>query len=570
MGTQRGRRAARALFRRAGRRICLGLALAVLGSLLGAVSFATGLSISEFPTPTEVSRPAGIASGTDGNVWFTESWPKARQIGRITPKGQITEFQIPFGGNLSSIAAGADGNMWFTDGLSEIGQITPSGKVNGFEIPTEGDRQTDGIALGSDGNLWFREVYPSAIGRITPKGQLTEFPLPESAGVPLRLAAGADGNVWFTLIQPDAIGRITPKGQITVFPLLNLESEPFGITAGLGKEMWFTERAAQKIGRIDVFGNVTEFALANKGSPEEIIVGPDGKLWFTLAGSGKLGSMTLSGEITEYGIPTENSVPSDIVTGPDGRIWFTEWLGNKIGRFAVSTPLAVSKAGTGSGTVTSFPSGIDCGETCESEFDGDSTIVLTATPDKGSKFTGWKGCNEGGVSGTSCKVTLNEAKTVTAHFDLAAPSVTLAVDKIGTGSGTVLSEPSGIKCGEVCEAEFEEGTVVQLIPVTSPGSRFGGWSGGGCSGTGVCKITLSESPQVTATFEPIPQVTLTVAKEGTGSGRVFSSPERIDCGEACEAQFGEEETILLIAEAAKGSKFIGWKGCNEDGVSGTY
>lgn len=61
------------------------------------------------------------------------------------------------------------------------------------------------------------------------------------------------------------------------------------------------------------------------------------------------------------------------------------------------TLLTLSKSGSGSGTVTSEPAGIECGGSCEASFYrgpldyGQIPVVLTATPDPGSVFVGWSG-----------------------------------------------------------------------------------------------------------------------------------------------------------------------------------
>jgi len=75
--------------------------------------------------------------------------------------------------------------------------------------------------------------------------------------------------------------------------------------------------------------------------------------------------------------------------------------------------LSVSLAGNGGGSVTSSPTGINCGSACSSSFITGTTVALTATPNATSNFTGWSGA----CSGTgACNVTLNAAASVTATF----------------------------------------------------------------------------------------------------------------------------------------------------------
>ena len=158
--------------------------------------------------------------------------------------------------------------------------------------------------------------------------------------------------------------------------------------------------------------------------------------------------------------------------------------------------LAVVRAGTGSGTVTSVPAGISCGTNCSSTFASGTPVVLTAAPAAGSTFTGWSG---GGCTGTgTCTVTLTAPTTVTATFS--TPSFALTVTKAGTGLGTVTSSPAGINCGATCSAPYTSGTVVSLTAAPGSGSAFTGWSGGGCGGTGTCTITMSAATTATATF----------------------------------------------------------------------
>ncbi len=84
------------------------------------------------------------------------------------------------------------------------------------------------------------------------------------------------------------------------------------------------------------------------------------------------------------------------------------------GGVAPTQSLIVTKAGTGSGTVTSSPAGIDCGSTCSASYASGTSVTLTAAADSGSTFVGWSGsCSGAGA----CTVTMDAAQSVTATFN---------------------------------------------------------------------------------------------------------------------------------------------------------
>ncbi len=76
----------------------------------------------------------------------------------------------------------------------------------------------------------------------------------------------------------------------------------------------------------------------------------------------------------------------------------------------------------------------------------------------------------------------------------------LTVRRAGGGSGLVRSTPTGIDCGSDCQESYANGSRVRLTAIPSPGSVFGGWRGGGCSGTGSCLVSVRGLKEVTATF----------------------------------------------------------------------
>ncbi len=219
--------------------------------------------------------------------------------------------------------------------------------------------------------------------------------------------------------------------------------------------------------------------------------------------------------------------------------------------------LTVSKTGSGSGTVTSSPAGIDCGSECTFSFRKGSVVTLTAVADSGSVFGGWSGhadCSDG-------RVRLHADRSCSANFEeVGAGSWSLTVGKAGSGSGTVTSSPVGIDCGADCTESYADGTQVSLTATPSSGSTFSGWSGDpDCSdgsilmdGHATCTATFSGSSNQTRT--------LRIRKQGVGRGTVTSSPAGIDCGADCQETFAKGTEVTLTAVPEPGSSFVGWSG----------
>jgi len=222
--------------------------------------------------------------------------------------------------------------------------------------------------------------------------------------------------------------------------------------------------------------------------------------------------------------------------------------------------LTITRSGTGSGAVTSSPAGIDCGTSCSMTVARGTQVTLTATPDSSSDFAAWSGA---GCSGTgTCVVTVTADTTIDAQF--VAKQVTLTIVPNGNGTGRTTSSPEGIDCGSTCSARFDVGTVVALTAAADTSSTFVGWVGGGCSGTGTCRVTLTADTTIQPGFAL--KNSLVVARDGTGTGSVTSTPPGIDCGTSCSAQFPPGTSVTLTEEPGPQSVFAGWSG---GGCAGT-
>ena len=185
--------------------------------------------------------------------------------------------------------------------------------------------------------------------------------------------------------------------------------------------------------------------------------------------------------------------------------------------------LRISKAGAGTGTVTSTPAGIDCGLTCQSSqssFASGTRVKLQAVTSSNSIFTGWTVGDAnfvgwtGGYTATSAQTEFMFANDLsfTANFAINdGLKHKLSVSKSGQGLGMVTgavstSTPAVINCGSSCETVQDSGTAITLTAQPHSSATFLGWTGGGCEAAGpispTCTVVVATDTVVTAQFVP--------------------------------------------------------------------
>jgi hypothetical protein len=232
--------------------------------------------------------------------------------------------------------------------------------------------------------------------------------------------------------------------------------------------------------------------------------------------------------------------------------------------------LTLIKSGKGTGSVTSDPSGIDCGSACSASFEKSSTVTLTAqAADEYSQFSKWSGCTTS--SGNECSVVMTAKKKVTATFT-PSPTYQLTVSQGHTngGKGTVTSDDLKINCGTDCKEKYLKGTAITLTAVAQTGSVFKGWKPAtSCTTTDPCAVTMDKAKAVQAVF--VGDYTLKVVsksqkvKKVSGTGNVTYAPASIDCATGstsnCSGKVPYHTSVTLIAAPDTGSALKGWSGC---------
>lgn len=238
-------------------------------------------------------RADGFTLGPDGNVWLTST----RVVSRLTASGEITSFSMPeeevgqqFTQAAGPIVTGSDGNLWLSGyravsvggeakSVATIDRMTPAGEVTQFELPGPGSFPTR-LALGPDGNVWFTEMQEDKVGKISPTGAIQMFPLPPSTR-PLEIVLGSDGNLWVTEENDDpaALVRIDPSGQYTEFPLDEGISAG-SLASGPDGRLWFASGPGA-ITRMTPSGRVSRVDLPQATGVADIVAGADGSVWYT-------------------------------------------------------------------------------------------------------------------------------------------------------------------------------------------------------------------------------------------------------------------------------------------------
>ena len=280
--------------------------------------------------------PKGITEGPDGNLWFTEQGAIADGVARLDPgTGSVVEYPLSASADPTAITTGSDGNLWFLErGATKIGRITPDGDVDEFNAGLSGSDTLNDITSGPDGQLWVTlDDRIESFSTSNPDDPC--FWSTNLTGTPNQIVAASDHKLYFTESDdPAAIGRIKTDGNIKEYRTgLTANSAPAGLAEGDKGMLWFTGGASPgHIGRMEIakheFGEITAgtglgIDLTPDAAPAGIARGADGNMWFTESGlTGKIGRVFLGPtaelRLDPVDIPSRHTVTDGVIKATVG------------------------------------------------------------------------------------------------------------------------------------------------------------------------------------------------------------------------------------------------------------
>jgi hypothetical protein len=163
----------------------------------------------------------------------------------------------------------------------------------------------------------------------------------------------------------------------------------------------------------------------------------------------------------------------------------------------------------------------------------------------------------GGVSTTSLLAASGQNMAAASLSGSGAGRV--IVNKLGDGASVSAVVGGGVDCGTTCSANIDQSTVA-LVASVPTNTEITAWSIPACGTAERCVVPIDRASQtVDVTFRN--RYLMSVARTGSGTGRVVATGGGIDCGTDCDELLFAQTNVTLQATADAGNVFAGWTGC---------
>jgi len=274
-----------------------------------------------FPLKAELGSNNKIVAGPDGNVWVTVA-DLTNDVARITPAGQVTEFDLENVSAPTGIAVGPEGRLWVTqnEGVASFSTAEPT-KTKTTTIAQV--KAFSSIVAGPDGQMW-----------VASENVVLHFPPADpTKSVPIAIAELSSRDIDVAgslLVVADSnstqarIVTLTTAGTEVDYPI---KGGSQGVAGGLGGQIGFSE-PAPKGANVEEVGLITPpNPAASQAQPDDpfgVAFGSDQAFWIARSGvSQGLARLTSSGQLTLLGGFPAGQTPRQLTAGPGNTLWVT-------------------------------------------------------------------------------------------------------------------------------------------------------------------------------------------------------------------------------------------------------
>ena len=370
---------------------------------------------------------SGPVIGDDGTIYFGSN---DGNLYALKADGTKKWSYAVGGGITSSPGIGADGTIYVGSDNGYLHAVKPDGTGEKWSYHM-GNQVFSSPSIGPDGTIYVgsQDGYLHALNA----DGTAKWSSPTGSGVMSSPAIGEDGIVYvgsmdgdlYALYQSNGAVKwtFTTGGPVYSSPAIGEDGTiyigswdgfVYGVDPATGHAIW-SRTIGTHVGSSPAVGDDGIVYIGSDDGNLYALDGITGAVKWTRVTGAKIFSSPVIGDngsvfIGSYDYKLYASCFSS--NGPGDTPWpmFRRHRTHK----ALATILCVTKAGNGVGTVTSTPTRIDCGSTCQASFPVGTAVTLKATPAAGSTFSGWSG---GGCSGVgTCSLTMTSSKCVQATF----------------------------------------------------------------------------------------------------------------------------------------------------------
>jgi streptogramin lyase len=290
----------------------LALPLALCSPAVAAPHFEAGYKVGQF------SNNSKLVEGADHNMWLTIE-AGGKDVARITPSGQVTEYAIKAAAAPVGIAAGPEGRLWitFNKHVASFLPADPEGSAQETEI---GDVENDAsIVAGPDGQMWI--ATKDNLIHFDPADPAKAKSIPIAEFSPRDIdVAGSVFAIAATLKAKNVVLTATTAGAIAEFPV---KGQSQGVAGNAAGQIGFSQQGTMPT-EVGVFTPPNTTPVTSEVpavDPFGIALGSDTAFWAARKGGAQ--RFTASGESTFISGANEDLFVRQVASGPDNTIWIT-------------------------------------------------------------------------------------------------------------------------------------------------------------------------------------------------------------------------------------------------------